>query len=67
MTPEALNELEQIFKGVTEEPTRLNDCSVVMNPRRFVESHLAVLRYNMNNEKYKPYYDRLVNLKQILK
>lgn len=46
---------------------RLNQCSVIKDPKVFVESHLSVLRANSGKKLVMPYYERLLKFYYIIK
>lgn len=60
--------LKQFFATaqLSEEPIRLDVCSVIESPRIFVEAHLEHLKANMGKANSEPYFSRLVKLKKIL-
>jgi len=63
-----LLELEKYFKGI-ELPTghlRLNEWTVIMDVPSFIKSHVSFLKKNKGKKKFMPYYERLVELKEIL-
>lgn len=39
---------------------QLSVCGKVIDPKLFVESHIAILKNNSGNPRYLPYYDRLL-------
>lgn len=57
-----LKQLEEFFKDreYSSEPIRLNQCSVINDRKKFVESHLAVLKANLGKKLVMPFYTRLV-------
>ncbi|MBA7516158.1 hypothetical protein ES705_08203 [subsurface metagenome] len=61
-------ELERFFKTVTlpGNPVRLNGCEVITDIKEFVNSHLAIVKAQNGNPTYKPYIERLIELKEIL-
>ena len=63
-----IEELEAFFNRVTlpTKPIRLNQCSLINNPRLFIDGHLATVKYNNGNRTFLPYLKRLQELKQIL-
>ena len=67
MTKEEIDDLEAWFAGrKLPERVDLNPFEVVVDPRRFVDSHIMVLRSRMGERGYLPYYHRLVKLKGLL-
>ena len=62
-------EMEQFFKvaKLPSEPIRLDSCSTITNIPLFIESHLSIVKAQNGNLRYKPYMDRLIELKAILK
>lgn len=64
-----VDELEQFFQGRVYKPDkeyRLDNHTLINQPKHFVASHLAMIRVNNGNPAYKPYYDRLVAFKYLL-
>ena len=61
-------ELEHFFKTVTlpTKPVKLNQCSTITDINKFINSHLPIVKAHDGNQGYKPYYDRLLTLKNIL-
>lgn len=51
----------------TDEPIRLDQCTVVINQKRFVETHLSFLKANSRKEIITPYWDRLVKFYLIIR
>lgn len=48
------------------EPVRLNGCAIIEDVNKFINTHLATIKANNGNPTFAPYYDRLVELKNIL-
>ena len=48
-------------------PVRLNACTVIDNPQKFVESHIQTLLKNPGKPTFKAYYDRLLRFYKIRK
>ncbi len=66
--PWDLDELKKFFKSV-ELPAmiKLNGWTTITNVRNFLNSHFEYCKANNGSEVFKPYYNRLLELKQILK
>lgn len=64
-----ITELEQFFASVKlpTNPIRLDKCSTITDPSLFIDSHLSIVKAQNGNLRYKPYMDRLIELKAILK
>ena len=64
-----LKELEEFITSTkfSDEPLRLDQCSVIENRRTFAESHLAVLKANSGNKTMTPYWNRLVKFYKLIK
>ena len=61
-------EMEEFFKAVKLPDTiKLNVCSTITDPSLFIDSHLSIVKAQNGNLRYKPYMDRLIELKAILK
>ena len=48
-----------------KEPLALNDCTVIKDVWQFAKTHLRYLKANAGNAAYLPYYDRLVQVRNI--
>jgi len=63
-----IEELESFFSSVKLPDTiRLNQCSTITDINIFIKSHLDIVKAQNGNNRYKPYMDRLIELKAILK
>ena len=45
----------------------LNEHTKIYNPKKFIETHFSFLESNSGNERFKPYYDRLLEVYNKLK
>lgn len=63
-----IKELEAYFLSIElpTKPIKLNKCSSVNNCSLLIKNHLATVRANNGNKTFKPYLNRLINLKQEL-
>lgn len=63
-----ISELESFFENVTfpPHPFHLNPWTRIINPEQFVSTHLEIIRYNNGNQSFRPYFDRLIELKSVL-
>jgi len=64
-----LDEIEAYLAGV-ELPTehiRISDCEVIVDAKRFVESHIQTLRKNSGKRAFLPHYNRLLFFVNYLK
>ena len=63
-----VEELSNFFNELPEitGPIQLKKEEVISDVKKFVNSHLEIVRYNENNPVCQPYYDRLCQLKKIL-
>lgn len=52
---------------IPDEPIRLNVCTVINNPKKFVESHLNYLKDKDNKPTFYPYVQRLRKFAEIIK
>lgn len=66
--PWDISGLETFFAThkIPNHPIQLNPFSKIIDPSLFVYSHLAVVKVNNGIPNYKPYFNRLVELKRIL-
>jgi len=57
-----LQNLKKFFETheFSDEPIRLDKCSVITNQKEFVKSHIEVLEANSGKKLYRPYFDRLL-------
>ncbi len=64
-----IQDLEQLFKVVKlpTEPIRLDQCSQIIDINLFIKSHMAIIKFQNGNMRYKPYLERLNELKQLLR
>lgn len=63
-----ITELEQFFKVAKLPDTiKLNECSTIIDVSLFIDSHLSIVKAQNGKLRYKPYLDRLNELKAILK
>ena len=46
---------------------KLNQCTKIIDVKKFAESHLEIYQKNKHNLRFKPYYDRLIQLQKLLK
>ncbi len=63
-----IKELESCFNriSVPESPIRLNSCSLIEDPAKFIHSHLDIIKANNGNSTYLPYLKRLQEFMQLL-
>lgn len=63
-----IKKLEKYFSAAEMpiHPLRLNEASWITNVSKFVKSHLDIVKANSGNKTYKPYLDRLKELKKLL-
>lgn len=62
-----ITELENYFTGIAlpTQPVKLNQCSTVINVSLFIESHFSTVKANKGKRAFKPYLNRLQELKQV--
>lgn len=65
---EDLRDLRSFFEIVKlpEDPIRLNKYSKITDVELLVKSHLNILKCHKGNLRFKPYLDRLMELKQFI-
>lgn len=61
-----IDELEAFFKDVPDQQIRLSSFEVIQSTKTFVQSHIDIIKHNNGNKTFEPYYNRLLNLKQLL-
>lgn len=63
-----ITELENYFNSVElpKLPIKVNSYSAIINVTGFIQSHIEFLKSNNGNKIFRPYYDRLIELKQLL-
>ena len=61
-------ELESFFKSkeLPHDPVRLDSCTLITDPAKFVSTEIAIVRANNGNPRFLPYLDRLKQLKILL-
>lgn len=47
-------------------PIKLNQCSTIINIETFIETHINISKSHNGISVYKPYFDRLLQLKNLL-
>jgi len=64
-----ITELEADYKAlhVPEQPIKINQYGIITNVKNFIASHFEVIKQNNGNPVFTPYYQRLVELKLVLK
>jgi len=62
-----IEELEKYFDSIKlpNGPIYLNDCTTISDISIFIDSHLAIVKSNNGKQKFKPYLERLRELKEI--
>jgi hypothetical protein len=60
----SINDIEEFFRQteIPDKEIRIDSCSVIVNPRKMVESHIKYLRGNPKRKKFLPYYNRLITV-----
>lgn len=67
MTEQDLDELEAFFKDFDfPASVDLAPFERVLDPRKFVDSHITILRARLGEKAYIPYYNRLLKFKSLL-
>lgn len=67
MTESELSELEAFFKDFDFPVTiDLTPFERVLDPRKFVDANIAILRARRGEKAYIPYYNRLLKFKSLL-
>lgn len=61
-----ISELEQFFKIIPSDPIQLNKAELITDPKLFIESHMNIVIGQNGNERFRPYLDRLIQLKMLL-
>lgn len=67
--PWDISEIEQFFQSATfpAEPIKLDQCTTINNIRLFIDTHLEIVKANNGSPTYEPYFNRLIQLKKIIK
>ncbi|MDN3205659.1 DUF6965 family protein [Algoriphagus sediminis] len=65
---EDIAELENFFKSFNQalSPTKLNKATIIQDYSRFIDGHLSIVKVNNGKRTFKPYLDRLLQLKMII-
>lgn len=62
-----IRELEEFFKGrQLPEKIKLKSCETIVNTRLFLDTHFTMVSYHNGEEAYRPYWNRLIELKKII-
>lgn len=63
-----IEELEEYFlkTPIPEGPIKLSNSINILDPKTFIQNHLATIKENNGKETFKSYFDRLVSLKNFL-
>lgn len=62
-----VEELESFFSSaLIPEEVLLNKYATILNPKSYIKEHLATVKANNGKATFKPYLERLIQLKQIL-
>ena len=66
---EQIEELESFFNNIKlpKKEIKLNQCTTILNPNKFISSHLATVKVNNGSLIYLPYLERLRSLRLLLK
>jgi hypothetical protein len=61
-------ELEQFFAGISlpDYPVKINPCTTILNPQKFLETHLSTVRTQRDNYYFHPFLIRLKQFQSIL-
>ncbi|GAC1301425.1 MAG: hypothetical protein NVSMB24_04230 [Mucilaginibacter sp.] len=64
-----ITELEADYKAlqVPEQPIKINQYDKITNVKNFIDSHFEIIKHNNGNPVFIPYYQRLIELKLVLK
>lgn len=63
-----VDELERFFKDakIPPGPVKLDQCTTIVDVQKFIRSHLSAVRKNNGNVIFLPYFERLVQFKEII-
>ena len=63
-----MTELEAYFNSIElpSTPVKLTQAETITDVKKFVQSHLSMIKANKNNHNFKAFEDRLYLLKEIL-
>ena len=66
--PWEINDLVQFFQSATipPAPVRINPYSTIWNTSMFIDSHLALIKAQNGKSTFRPYLERLIQLKECL-
>ena len=64
----AITELKEYFAGISlpSHPVKLNDHTKVVDITKFIEGHISTIQANDGRERFRPYLNRLQEIKQII-
>ncbi|MBG6234694.1 hypothetical protein IWX76_001249 [Pedobacter sp. CAN_A7] len=62
-----IEELEAYFEGIDlPESVKLNEATIIVDLPKFIKSHIITVKAHGHIRAYQSFYDRLVQLKDIL-
>lgn len=63
-----MEEIEEWFREnpIPDGPMRLNSFTVVVDPKAMVAGHLPIVRANIGKERFLPYLERLIQLREAM-
>ena len=62
-----IDELESFFKNIPDQSIRISKCELVKSIKKFSQSHLEFIKHNNGKKSFEPYYERLLQLKEMIK
>lgn len=64
-----LTTIEDFFKDYDYKDgvVKLDDCTKIIDLKKFVDSHISILKKNSGNRRFLPYYERLHKIYLITK
>ena len=63
-----IDDIERYFASIeyNQKQIKIDKCGTITDLKKFVESHVATVKSNNGKPTFKPYYDRLVQVKNLL-
>jgi hypothetical protein len=63
-----IEELERFFENIkfSSEPIKLDQCSTITDIPLFIKTHLSISKFQSKNRRYRPYFQRLIQFRNII-
>jgi hypothetical protein len=63
-----IEQLERFFDKINflSEPIKLDQCSTITDIPLFIQTHLSISKYQSKNRRYRPYFQRLIQFRNVV-